>query len=51
LLNVAAVREVVDSGAREFDPAWFSQLMGGAQLLGYLVQLDMWLREYHVAIS
>jgi asparagine synthase (glutamine-hydrolysing) len=51
LLNVAAVREVVESGAREFNPAWFSQLMGGAQLLGYLVQLDMWLREYRVAIT
>ncbi|AFV11093.1 asparagine synthetase 3 [Thermacetogenium phaeum DSM 12270] len=50
LINREAVRQVILSSARDFNPAWFSQLMGGAQYLAYLVQVDMWLRDYHVVI-
>lgn len=50
LLNLAFTRGVVRSKATAFNPAWFSQLMGGPQLLAYLAQVDTWLREYHVAL-
>lgn len=50
LINREAVRQVILSSARDFNPAWFSQLMGGAQYLAYLVQVDTWLRDYHVVI-
>ncbi|NPV91215.1 MAG: asparagine synthase (glutamine-hydrolyzing) [Firmicutes bacterium] len=50
LIDQRAVREVVRSGAAGFDPAWFSQLLGGAQYLAYLLQVDTWLREYRVRI-
>ena len=51
LLSVDAVREVAQSGARSFNPAWFSQLMGGAQYLAYLLTVDLWLRKYGVTIN
>lgn len=50
LIDRGAVRQVILSYARDFNPAWFSQLMGGAQYMAYLVQVDMWLRDYHVVI-
>lgn len=50
LLDVDYVREVIHTNAAGFNPAWFSQLMGGPQLFAYLAQVDHWLREYHISI-
>ncbi|KJS18524.1 MAG: asparagine synthase [Peptococcaceae bacterium BRH_c4b] len=50
LIDVNAVRDIATNGAPSFSPAWFGQLMGEAQLLAYLGQLDTWLREYKVVI-
>ncbi|MDI3316944.1 MAG: asparagine synthase (glutamine-hydrolyzing) [Bacillota bacterium] len=50
LLDVARVRALIEEDGRSFDPAWFSQLLGGAQLFAYLVQTDAWLRQYKVRI-
>lgn len=50
LVDVAAVRQVALSGGAAFDRPWFGQLMTGAQLLAYFVQVDTWLREYSVRI-
>lgn len=50
LINLPKVREAVKTGARVFDPAWFSQLMGGAQYIAYLLQVDQWLRKYRVTV-
>jgi asparagine synthase (glutamine-hydrolysing) len=50
LIDVNAVRDIATNGAPSFSPAWFGQLMGEAQLLAYLGQMDTWLREYKVTI-
>ncbi|HHV62417.1 MAG TPA: asparagine synthase (glutamine-hydrolyzing) [Firmicutes bacterium] len=50
LINVGAVRAMARSSVPASGPPWFGQLMGGAQLLAYLVQVDIWLREYRVLI-
>ncbi|OAT79976.1 asparagine synthase (glutamine-hydrolyzing) [Desulfotomaculum copahuensis] len=50
LVDTGALREVIGDNAAAFSPAWFSQLMGSAQLFAYLIQVDAWLREYHVII-
>ena len=50
LVNTGYVRELLQNSAAAFDPAWFGQLMGGAQLFAYLVQIDLWLREYRVQV-
>ncbi|MFZ5643564.1 MAG: asparagine synthase (glutamine-hydrolyzing) [Bacillota bacterium] len=51
LINTRVLRETAASNGSHFSPAWFGQLMGGAQLFAYLIQVDTWLREYHVAIK
>lgn len=50
LINVDVVRTIAWSDASTSGPTWFGQLMGGAQLFAYLIQIDIWLREYHVVI-
>lgn len=50
LLNTENVREAALTQGASFGPAWFSQLMGPAQLFAYLYQVDSWLREYRVII-
>lgn len=50
LVNTDYVRKLLENGAVAFNPAWFGQLMGGAQLFAYLAQIDLWLREYRVRV-
>lgn len=50
LINVDYVRVMTESDLRDFDAPWFGQLMRGPQMLAYLVQVDMWLREYRIVI-
>lgn len=50
IIDVEAVRNLIRSDAQAFGPAWFGQLMGSAQLFAYLIQVDMWLREYKVVV-
>ncbi len=53
LLDRAAVRRLLaaeDEGAKAHEP-WFGQLMGRAQWLAYLAQVDAWLRRYRPAIA
>ncbi|MGE5576585.1 MAG: asparagine synthase (glutamine-hydrolyzing) [Syntrophothermus sp.] len=46
LIDITAVRALVESNAAAFDrKPWFGQLMTGAQLFAYLVQVDTWLRD------
>jgi asparagine synthase (glutamine-hydrolysing) len=49
LLNASAVQQFIGADA-EFDIPWFGQLMRLPQLLAYLVQVDEWMRRYHVTI-
>ncbi|MFA5385758.1 MAG: asparagine synthase (glutamine-hydrolyzing) [Eubacteriales bacterium] len=51
LLDRPVLDKIIASNAEGFNPAWFSQLMGGAQLFAYLIQVDLWLREYKVVIK
>jgi len=50
LLNTDAVKKTALSDGSAFSPAWFGQLMGGAQLFAYFIQMDTWLRENRVTI-
>ena len=49
-VDTAALRRVVQTAAGDFEAAWFSQLMRGPQLLAYFIQVDTWLRDYHVTV-
>ena len=51
LLDARAVRELVNTEGKSFGRPWFGQLMMGPQLIAYLIQLELWLREYHVVVQ
>ncbi|HEY8892033.1 MAG TPA: asparagine synthase (glutamine-hydrolyzing) [Clostridium sp.] len=51
LIDKKYVQEIVDSGGKSYGKPWYGQLMTGPQLLAYLVQVDIWLREYKVILE
>ncbi|UVI28202.1 asparagine synthase (glutamine-hydrolyzing) [Paenibacillus spongiae] len=50
LINVKRIREIAESESASTNLPWFGQLMSGPQLFAYLLQTDMWLREYKVSV-
>jgi len=51
LLDTVKMREVAANQGAGFAPAWFSQLMGPAQLFAYLIQVNTWLKQYRIKIT
>lgn len=49
-IDARTINEMARTGGDIFDQPWFGQLMKGPQLLAYLIQVDVWLREYRVSI-
>lgn len=50
LVDEAKIREMAHSDFAVSPLPWFGQLMGGAQLFAYLIQVDTWLRHYRVQV-
>lgn len=50
LIDKQEVIEIVETGGVSFGKPWFGQLMKGPQLIAYLIQIDIWMREYKVEI-
>ncbi len=50
LINKDKVQEIVATGGKAFSKPWYGQLMTGPQLIAYLIQVDIWLREYKVVV-
>lgn len=50
MVNHTRVRQFLASNEAAANFPWFGQLMGGPQLLAYLIQLNTWLEEYHVTL-
>lgn len=50
LINVEKINEIAKSDLAASNIPWFGQLMGGAQLFAYLIQVDTWLKQYKVEI-
>ncbi|AEV69154.1 asparagine synthase (glutamine-hydrolyzing) [Acetivibrio clariflavus] len=50
IINRKRVQEILDTDGTAFGVPWFGQLMTGPQLFAYLIQVDIWLREYKVAL-
>ncbi|GAB6174574.1 asparagine synthase (glutamine-hydrolyzing) [Paradesulfitobacterium aromaticivorans] len=52
LLNVPTLKELIKtSSSMPSGRPWFGQLMDLPQLFAYLIQTDLWLREYRVSLS
>jgi asparagine synthase (glutamine-hydrolysing) len=50
LVHRPRIEELIQGGPRHQQIPWFGQLMGNAQLFAYLIQVDTWLRRYHVQL-
>lgn len=44
-------REILNKSNKEFTRPWFGQLMLRPQLMAYIIQIEMWLREYNIEID
>lgn len=51
ILDMRTVRSLINSQGGSFGRPWFGQLMRGPQLIAYLLQLELWMREYNVTIE
>ncbi len=51
LLDMGAVHTLIETQGRSFGRPWFGQLMTGPQLIAYLLQLELWMREYGVIVD
>ncbi len=49
LIDKSTVEQISKTTQKGSDP-WFGQLMTGPQLLAYLIQVNIWLKEYHLSI-
>ena len=50
LINKQKVQEIIDSDGKTISMPWYGQLMTGVQLMAYLIQVDIWMREYRIEI-
>lgn len=50
IINRNRVQDILDSDGAAFGVPWFGQLMTGPQLFAYLIQVDLWMREYKVSL-
>jgi asparagine synthase (glutamine-hydrolysing) len=51
LIDSAKVREIVDTHGESYKAPWFGQLMTGPQMMAYLIQMNIWLKEYKVRLE
>lgn len=51
LIDKKSVKTLIDTGGSSFKAPWFGQLMRGPQLLAYLIEVNIWLKEYNVRIE
>jgi asparagine synthase (glutamine-hydrolysing) len=50
IINSNRLKQMIASREPIFHMPWFGQLMGDAQYMAYLIQLNMWLTNYRVKI-
>ncbi|WP_026073999.1 asparagine synthase (glutamine-hydrolyzing) [Acetivibrio cellulolyticus] len=50
VINRKRIQEIIDTDGAAFGVPWYGQLMTGPQLFAYLIQVDIWMREYKVSI-
>lgn len=51
ILDRPKIAELIASEGKSFSKNWYGQLMCTPQMFAYLIQLEMWLREYGVMIE
>ena len=49
-LNREKVKQFLES-PKDYGKPWYGQLMAGPQMMAYLLQINYWLREYHISLE
>jgi len=49
-IDIAHVRQLIETADAQSNFPWFGQLMTGPQLFAYLIQINTWLHTYHVTL-
>ena len=50
VIDDKVIREIVETKGESYKSPWYGQLMTGPQLIAYLVQVNIWLKEYNINI-
>ncbi len=50
VIDDKAIREIVQTKGQSYKSPWYGQLMTGPQLIAYLIQVNIWLKEYNINI-
>ena len=50
VIDDKVIREIVATKGQSYKSPWYGQLMTGPQLIAYLVQVNIWLKEYNINI-
>lgn len=50
VVNVDKIKEIANRDLAATNIPWFGQLMGGAQLFAYLIQVNAWMKHYKVQL-
>lgn len=51
LIDTKKVAQIVETRGAAYKAPWFGQLMTGPQLIAYLIQVNIWLKEYKVRLE
>ncbi|KAB3534114.1 asparagine synthase (glutamine-hydrolyzing) [Alkaliphilus pronyensis] len=51
LINKDKIKDIIETDGKSFSKPWFGQLMTGPQLMAYLIQIDIWMREYKIKLQ
>ena len=51
LIDKRKVTEIVTTKGSSYKTPWYGQLMTGPQLIAYLIQVNIWLKEYNIKIE
>ena len=50
IINKAKAQEIVRTRGENLIRPWYGQLMMGPQVMAYLIQINPWMKEYHVEV-
>lgn len=51
IVDFNTIKNIVDTAGAYFKTPWYGQLMTGPQLIAYLIQINIWLKEYNIDLD
>ncbi len=51
IVDYQCVKEIAETKGSSFKKPWYGQLMMGPQVMAYLIQINTWMKHYHVKIE